>query len=118
MLELGLVLGLLALLGVAGFLLPLIPWLALIQLGVAGIAIGLALGVPTGLVYHVKLARLLASRRELPPRWWVAPTRLHSRLREGERRAVLGWFFLGGAGFVITLAGCALVIAGALLWRY
>jgi len=117
MLELGLVLGLLALLGVAGFLLPLLPWLALIQLGAAAIGLGLALGVPTGLVYHIKLARLLAARRELPPRWWLAPTRLHGRLRGGERRAVLAWFYLGGAGFVITLAGCGLVVAGALLWR-
>jgi hypothetical protein len=117
-LELGLVLALLALLGVAGFLLPLFSWLALIQLGAAAIAFGLALGVPTGLVYHVKLARLLAARAELPPRWWLAPTRLHMRLRSAEQRAVLAWFYLGGAGFVITLAGCALVVAGALLWRY
>jgi hypothetical protein len=117
MLELGLVLALLALLCGAGFLLPLLPWLALIQLGAVAIAFGLALGVPTGVVYHVKLARLLAARAELPPRWWLAPTRLHARLRAGERRGVLAWFYLGGAGFVITLAGCGLVVAGALLFR-
>jgi hypothetical protein len=117
MLELGLVLALLALLALAGFLLPLLSWLALIELGAVAIALGLALGVPTGLVYHVKLARLLSARAELPPRWWLAPTRLHERLRGAERRAVLSWFYLGGAGFVITLGGCGLVVAGALLWR-
>jgi hypothetical protein len=40
---------------------------------------------------------------------------LHPRLRDAERRAVLRWFFLGGAGFVITIAGCAAVLVGALL---
>ena len=87
----------------------------MLELGVLGVALGLALGIPTSLVYHAKLARVLAARGELPARWWLSPTRLHERLRGAERRAVLRWFFLGGAGFVITLAGCAAALVGALL---
>ena len=113
--ELGLVVALVVLLVAGGLLAPLLSWTAVLQLGVLGVVLGLALGIPTSLVYHVKLARVLAARGELPPRWWLSPTRLHSRLRGDERRAVLRWFFAGGAGFVITLAGCAAAFVGALL---
>ena len=110
-----LVVALVALLAGGGLLLPLLPWSAVLQLGVLGVALGLGLGIPTSLVYHVKLARVLGARGELPPRWWHSPTRLHTRLRGAERRAVLRWFYAGGAGFVITLAGCAAAFVGALL---
>jgi hypothetical protein len=113
--EIGLVVALLLLLVLGALLLPLLSWSVLLQLGVFSVALGLALGIPTSLVYHAKLARALAARGELPPRWWLAPTRLHARLRDTERRAVRRWFFLGGAGFVITIAGCAAVLVGALL---
>jgi hypothetical protein len=115
--EIGLVVVLVLMLVLGALLLPLLSWSVLLQLGVVSVALGLALGIPTSLVYHVRLARALAARGELPPRWWLAPTSLHSRLRDAERRAVLRWFFLGGTGFVITLAGFALVVAGALLLR-
>ena len=98
-----------------GLLAPLLAGAAVLKLGVLAVAFGLALGIPTSVVYHVKLARALAPRGELPPRWWLSPTRLHSRLREPERRDVLRWFFAGGAGFVITLAGCVAAFVGALL---
>jgi len=113
--EVGLVVALVVLLVAGGLLAPLLSWTAVLQLGMLGVAFGLALGIPTSLVYHVKLARVLAARGELPPRWWLSPTRLHSRLRGDERRAVLRWFYAGGAGFVITLAGCAAAFIGALL---
>jgi hypothetical protein len=112
-----LVVALVLMLALGALLLPLVSWSVLLQLGVLGVALGLALGIPTSLVYHARLARALGPRGELPPRWWLAPTRLHPRLRGAERRAVLRWFFLGGAGFVLTIAGCALVVAGALLLR-
>jgi len=114
-LEIWLVVALVVVLAVGGLVLPLLPWTAVLELGVLGVALGLGLGIPTSLVYHAKLARVLGARGELPSRWWLAPTRLHARLRGAERRAVLRWFFLGGAGFVITLAGCAAALIGALL---
>jgi hypothetical protein len=98
-----------------GLLAPLLAWTAVLKLGVLAVALGLALGIPTSVVYHVKLARALAPRGELPPRWWLSPTRLHSKLRGDERAGVLLWFFAGGAGFVITLAGCVAAFVGALL---
>jgi hypothetical protein len=110
-----LVVALLVILIAGGVLAPLLSWTAVLQLGVVGTALGLLLGVPTSLVYHVKLARVLAARGELPPRWWLSPTRLHSKLRGDERRSVLRWFFAGGAGFVLTLAGCLAAFVGALL---
>jgi hypothetical protein len=113
--ELWLVVALMMALAVGGLLLPLLSWTAVLELGVLGVVLGLALGIPTSLVYHARLARVLRARGELPPRWWLSPTRLHTRLRGAERRAVLRWFFLGGAGFVITLAGCAAALIGALL---
>ena len=113
--EIALVVAVVVLLAGGGLLLPLLSSSAVLQLGVLGVAFGLALGIPTSLVYHVKLARVLAARGELPPRWWLSPTRLHTRLRGVERRGVLRWFYAGGAGFVLTLVGCAAAFVGALL---
>ena len=90
-----LVVVLVVLLVAGGLLAPLLAWTTVLKLGV--------------------LARVLAARGELPPRWWLSPTRLHVRLRGAERRSVLRWFFAGGAGFVITLAGCLAAFVGALL---
>lgn len=83
--------------------------------GAALAAAGLLLGVPTGVAYHVKLRAALGPRGELPARWWLRPAALHGRLRSDERPAVLLWFAVGGAGFVLTLLGCALATAGVLL---
>jgi hypothetical protein len=113
--EIWLVGALVLVLAVGGLAAQLLSWTAVLELGVLAVALGLGLGIPTSLVYHAKLARTLAARGELPSRWWLSPTRLHSRLRGAERRAVLRWFFLGGAGFVLTLAGCAAALLGALL---
>ena len=110
-----LVVVLVVLLVAGGLLAPLLAWTTVLKLGVLGVAFGLVLGIPTSIVYHVKLARVLTARGELPPRWWLSPTRLHDRLRGAERHSVLRWFFAGGAGFVITLAGCLAAFVGALL---
>ena len=78
------------------------------------LAFGFALGVPTGLWYHVALGRALRSREPLPPRWWLRPTALHEKLQPDERRSVLRWFYAGGIGFVFTALGCV-VLGGAAL---
>jgi hypothetical protein len=68
--------------------------------------------LPTSLVWHVVLrARLLLSGR-LPARWWLRPVSLHRHLAAHERPAVLVWFYLGGAGFVLACAGCLLIASG------
>jgi len=71
--------------------------------------------VPTGFWYHVRLHACLRARGPLPGRWWLRPTALHSRLVGDERPWVLVWFYAGGVGFLVTVAGCALVVAGVLV---
>jgi hypothetical protein len=74
---------------------------------------GLALGVPTGAVYHVALRGALLDADRLPPRWWLHPTALHDDLPDARRTAVLAWCYAGAAGFLVTIAGCALVAIAA-----
>jgi hypothetical protein len=69
--------------------------------------------VPTGLLYHVELRRSLLARQRLPRRWWLRPTSLHGEIRASDRLRVLGWCYAGAAGFLVTLAGCALVALAA-----
>jgi hypothetical protein len=76
---------------------------------------GLAFGVPTGVLYHVALRRSLLSCARLPERWWLNPTALHGEIPEADRLRVLGWCGAGAAGFLVTLAGCAIVALAA--WR-
>jgi hypothetical protein len=104
-----------ALLAVLGLVGPLVPAQWLVAGGAACVALGLLVGVPTGLWYHVRLRACLASRAELPERWWLRPVALHGRLREDERSAVMRWFVAGGAGFGLTILGCAGVGLGVVV---
>jgi len=101
--------GLIAL-GAIGWLGPLVPLEWIVSAGVTCTALGMLLGVPTGLWYHVRLYAALRRQGPLPALWWLRPHSLHGQLAEGERSGVLRWFYLGGAGFALTAAGCALVI--------
>lgn len=115
MIEALLVFGLVGLLAALGLLAPLVPaeWLVFGGAGVA--ALGLALGVPTGFWYHVKLARFLRARGPLPARWWIRPVSLHGDLLDHERPVVMRWFVIGGAGFGLTMLGCVLSVLGVAL---
>ncbi len=112
MLEVGVVLGLLALVVGAPVVLSLWPWEYVFGGGWALVAIGMALGVPTGFWYHVALYRRLRPHGPLPSGWWWHPTQLHGRLSEAERPGVLVWFLLGGIGFLIAIGGVLLVAVG------
>ena len=103
------------LLGAAGLAAPLLAAQTLVVAGFVGAAAGLLVGVPTGLWYHVVLYRFLRARGPLPERWWVRPVALHARLAPAERPSVLLWFYAGGAGFLLCVLGCGLVLAGVLL---
>ncbi len=81
--------------------------------GAIMVVAGMLLGVPTGVLYHLALYRRLRPRGPLPPRWWVAPLKLHPRLEARDRRSVMPWFWLGAAGFLVTCLGCVLVAIGA-----
>jgi hypothetical protein len=95
------------------------PWVSLLIAGAAVTAVGLAFGVATGFWYHVALARALSPMNALTPRWWLKPVPLHERLDAAGRQRVLPWFYLGAAGFVVTIAGMALIALGiaASVWR-
>jgi len=86
-----------------------------VLVGLAAIALGLVVGVSTGLWYHVMLHRILSARMPLPGRWWLSPSRLHPHLTSGEWRRITPWYRLGGIGFVLCVAGGAAAIAGSLL---
>ena len=106
----GAVLLVLLSMGAAAFL----PWDLLFQVGNWLVWVGLVVGVPTGLVYHVLLHRALAPRDELPRGWIWRPLDLHDRLQPRERRRVLPWCYVGGAGFgVIMLGFLALLLSVA-----
>jgi hypothetical protein len=96
-----------------------VPWSSLLAAGVVTTATGLVFGVATGLWYHVALGRALAAASALTPRWWLRPVPLHERLQARALRPVLPWFYAGAAGFVVTLAGIAMIALGmaVALWR-
>jgi len=104
-----------ALLAGAGLVAPSVQPELVTGSGMAVAGLGLVLGLPTGLLYHVKLRQSLLARRALPARWWLRPVSLHERIPPEDRRGVLVWFYLGGAGFAATVAGCLIASLGVAL---
>lgn len=111
MIELGVVALLLGGLIAVPALFAVVPWDVTFGLGVSLIALGMAIGVPAGALYHVQLFRAV---RPTSRRWWLHPTGLHDRLPDGMRGPVLRWFRIGAVGFVLAIVGCAMVAVGAL----
>lgn len=112
MIELGVVALLVAALVAVPALLAVVPWDVTFGLGVSLVAIGMAVGVPAGAIYHWQLFRAI---RPTEPRWWLHPTALHGRLPDGSRGAVMRWFRIGAVGFLLAIVGCLMVAVGA--WR-
>lgn len=108
--ELGIVAGLIGGLLALPALVTWLPWEATFGLGLALVALGMAIGVPAGALYHVRLYRLVRPSGT----WWLNPTALHPQLADAERPRVMGAFKVGAAGFIIAIIGCALVAVGAL----
>lgn len=117
MLEVALALGLFGVLAAAATISFTVAWTQLFVGGLVVTAIGLLVGVPTGILYHVTLARALANKGGLPRLFWLRPTALHGRLGADERRPILRWFSLGALGFGLTIVGCLLLAAGVMRGR-
>jgi hypothetical protein len=117
MIELVLVLVAVAAVTVVGSLDASITPTVVAALGVGVLLLGLAVGVPTGLWYHVVLYRIVAPKISLPRRWWLSPATLHRHLTAEEARRVNPWNRVGAAGFVLCLAGGLAAIGGLLLAR-
>lgn len=108
--EVFIALGLAAALALFAALL-LLPWETLFSWGGILVAAGFGFGVPTGVVYHVQLYRVLRRRDGLPRGWIWKPFDLHPRLTTWEKRVVLPWGYAGGLGFMAIVAGQVLLVA-------
>ena len=103
--------------GLLGYLITIITPQLFSSIGLLMLAAGLAEGIPTGFWYHVVLRRILIERGNLPPKWWIHPTRHHAQLSPDEHRRIRPWFVLGGIGYAIALAGGLAAIVGLLVHR-
>ena len=117
MLEVTLVLVAVVAVGLAGILATLPASTLMTVAGVATLTVGLAIGLPTGLWYHVILYRLVSAKSPLPRAWWLSPSSLHGHLTRAEERQITLWYRIGGAGFVLAVAGGLAAIAGLLARR-
>jgi hypothetical protein len=81
-------------------------------LGLSVLTAGIVEGIPTGFYYHIVLYRLLRPRGKLPPGWWISPSQYHVHLNPEEARQVRRWFFLGGMGFLLCIAGGVMALSG------
>jgi hypothetical protein len=115
MAELGIAIGLLVGLVGGAAVLTQVSWEFLFGGGIALIGLGMAVGVPAGIAYHVVLYRTLKPRAPLPKWWLLNPFGLHDRLTSDEKRPVMRWARVGAAGFVVAMLGCVLFGVGA--WR-
>ena len=115
MIETLLVAGLVGLLVLLGSLAAFASLKLVFLLGVACIALGLCVGMPAGAYYHVKLYQLLRVRGPVPRRFWLQPTSYHGELERSQWRSIAPWFFLGGAGFVLIVLGCLIVLVA--VWK-
>ena len=105
----------LVLVGVVGLsALALLPWLWLLQGGAALVALGLFVGMPAGVVYHVQLHQELRAVGQLGARWWLQPIAQHVHLDDAGRERIRFMCGLGAAGCGVAFVGC-LVIAVALV---
>jgi len=80
------------------------------------VAVGWLIGLPGGLYYHVALRRELLRVGPLPPRWYWNPVSHHERLDHAALRRLRPRFFVGGMGFLLIVAGCALALTALVLW--
>jgi len=117
MLELTLVLIALVAAGLSGVAAAIFTPRLLTALGLGALVVGLLLGIPTGFWYHVILYRLASAKTSLPGAWWLSPARLHVHLSGDEQRRIRPWYRIGGAGFILSVAGGLVAIAGLLLER-
>jgi hypothetical protein len=117
MLEIGFLLAALVGIGLLGYLITIITPHMFHNIGLLMLAAGLLEGVPTGFWYHVVLRRILIARGNLPPRWWLHPTRHHAHLTDDEHRRIRLWFVLGGIGYAVAVAGGLAAIVGLLIER-
>lgn len=105
--------GILALLGAVSAAI-LSPWQHVFDMASWVTGAGLVVAMPSSLVYHLRLRRALASRRDLPRGWYWRPLTLHDRLLDEERVPVLAFAYVGGLGFVVICFGLLLLVTAVI----
>jgi hypothetical protein len=116
MAEAALVFAVVGSLVVLGLMATLLPVESLLLSGACCILLGIVLGVPAGMFYHLKLYRWLAANGGVPRGFIWHPTRYHARLSPDAWKRVMPWFAAGAAGFVLIMLGC--VIVALSVWRF
>lgn len=109
--ELGIVVGIVSLMCMLSGV-WFASWETLYFNGIWLTAAGFALGVPTGIIYHVRLYQVLHPRGQLTRGWYWRPLRFNSLLRKEERSGVLSWCYVGGFGFLVICVGLLMMGAG------
>ncbi|HET8575878.1 MAG TPA: hypothetical protein VFO18_02175 [Methylomirabilota bacterium] len=117
MLEITLVLMAIVAVGLIGFVATAFTPHFMTAIGLSTLLLGLVMGVPTGVWYHVILYRFVSAKAPLPRTWWLSPSTLHRQLTDAEQSRIRPWYRIGGLGFVLCVAGGLIAIAGALLGR-
>ena len=115
MLEITLVLLAVVSVGLVGVLVTVLTPSLVTVVAMATMGLGLVVGVPTGFWYHVVLYRVVSPKVRLPRGWWMSPSALHVHLTDAEQRRINLWYRLGGVGFVLSVLGGLVAIAGLLL---
>jgi hypothetical protein len=90
----------------------LVPWILLLQVGAAVAAAGMAIGVPAGLLYHLRLRDALVRAGHLPRHWWLSPVSHHHHLDGAGQGRIRPSFYLGAFGFLVTALGCVVTFLG------
>ena len=117
MLEITLVLIALVAAGLAGVSAAAVTPHLITAIGLSALCLGLVMGVPTGVWYHVVLYRYVSPKVPLPRKWWLSPAGLHRHLTAAEQRRIEPWYRIGGVGCVLCLVGGIAAIAGLLIAR-
>ena len=116
MAELGIVLTPLLLLVAFALLAMLVPLPLLAGAALMLMGIGLLVGVPSGLYYHLLLRRALKRRGGLPRGWYWRPQQHHNDVDPAAVDTLLPWFWVGAVGFGLIVLGFVLAVAAMVLW--
>lgn len=112
MLETLIAAGIVGMLALVMLLPKFISGWVLLKASLVMVVVGLAVGIPAGIQYHLVLVKHWPGAR--PKRWWIDPSSLHVRLLDSGRRAIKPWWVLGGLGWWVAMAGCLVAFVGAL----
>ncbi len=78
------------------------------------IVLGLLIGLPCGVLYHVLLHRALTRAGGAPRGWIWHPTKLHDGVPRSERARFMPSFWTGAAACGLVFFGCAVVFVAAI----